>query len=91
MFANTVCPGPFLQARFPLICQLVNARITPSGSAAVNIAMNASTFQVPAENIAGRWMMTLPDGRAVLIRDVLETMGFNIGWDGKTNTIIANR
>lgn len=53
--------------------------------------MNASTFQVPAENIAGRWMMTLPDGRAVLIRDVLETMGFNIGWDGKTNTIIANR
>jgi len=29
MFANTICPGPYLQSRFTKICEDVNGRLTP--------------------------------------------------------------
>ena len=32
MFAATACPGPYLQSRFPLIAELVNEQLKPTGT-----------------------------------------------------------
>jgi len=45
MFSNQVCPGSFLQSRFPEICDLVNARLDNPQS------IPASKFPLAEENI----------------------------------------
>jgi len=45
MFSNQVCPGPFLQSRFPEICELVNARLGNPPN------IPASEFPLDEENI----------------------------------------
>jgi len=50
---------------------------------------------VPAQMRGDRWVMTLPDGPegqpqpSVLLRVVLETMGFDVGWDSADGAIVA--
>ena len=64
--------------------------------AGVNVSIGGVTLRVPAQNIDGRWVITLPEGPEgqpqpnVLLRTVLEAMGLSIRWDGATNTIIAD-
>lgn len=100
MYSNQICPGPYLQSRFPEIVRLVNERLDRELEAApapegVNVEIGGVTLQVPAQNVDGRWVMTLPDGPEgqpqpdVLLRVVLEALGLSIRWDDTTQTIIA--
>jgi len=92
MFSNTDCPGSFLQSRFSMICRLVNDKLKAGQlKSAVNININPSFFSIPAELTDGSWLMALQDGTKIRVRDVLETMGFGVGWDGESNTIIATK
>lgn len=107
MFANTNCPGPYLKARLGELCDRVNARLAgvlaakevPSDVSAVgvNVSIGGLTLHVSAENINGRWILTLPDGPEgqpqpnVLLRVVLEALGLNVAWDEATQTIVATQ
>lgn len=92
MFSSTDCPGSFLQSRFPLICRLVNDNLKKNQrNPTVNINISPSFFSIPAELTNGSWLMALQDGTMVRVRDILETMGFSVGWDGENNTIIATK
>jgi len=98
-FAATLCPGPFLQALFPEICELVNDRLSPAGAGesaqGVNLQIGGVTVRVPAIKVGSRWILPLPEGPDgqqqpdVLLRVVLEAMGFAISWNRETNTITA--
>ena len=72
-------------------CEIVQL---PSEST-VNISIAESNITIPAININGRWYwdVALYDGQQARIglRDTLESLGYVLGWDGKTNTIIAAR
>jgi hypothetical protein len=49
------------------------------------------TFDVPAENVGGTWMLTLPTGIRVRLGDVLTVMGFKPKWEANTGMVVADR
>jgi N-acetyl-anhydromuramyl-L-alanine amidase AmpD len=61
----------------------------------VNLQIGGVMVSIPARNDRGRLILDLPEGPEgqpqpnVLLRIVLETMGFNASWDGYTNTVTA--
>jgi len=67
----------------------------PAEAPGVNLQISGKTLRIPAQNENGRWIINLPNGPegqpqpTILLRVVLETMGFTVTWDGNTNTIIA--
>ena len=42
-FANTACPGPYLESKFPYIAEQVNKRLGSSGTSNTNTQTNQST------------------------------------------------
>ena len=88
-----------MQSRFDEIVRIVNERLAPmpetQTESGVNVSIGGITVTVPARRVGNRWILSLPDGPEgqpqpdVLLRVLLETMGFSVGWDGNTNTITA--
>lgn len=59
MFANTTCPGPYLQSKFPYIAEEVNKRLGSSSSTSPNTSnsdiANKSVDELAKEVIAGKY------------------------------------
>ncbi len=59
MFANTTCPGPYLQSKFPYIASEVNKRLSSSSSTSTNASnsdiSNKSVDELAKEVIAGKY------------------------------------
>lgn len=59
MFANTTCPGPYLQSKFPYIAEEVNKRLGSSSSTSSNTSnsdiANKSVDELAKEVIAGKY------------------------------------
>lgn len=54
MFANTNCPGEYLQSKFPQLAQEVNARLD-GGNVPIIDANKKSNEEIADEVIAGKW------------------------------------
>jgi len=72
----------------------VNLQITNSPDKTGNIS-DPISLRIPARNENGRWLLDLPTGPEgqpqpnVLLRVVLETLGFDVSWDGDSGTVVA--
>lgn len=56
MFANTTCPGPYLQSKFPYIASEVNKRLNSSNSTSTTTDItNKSVDELAREVIAGKY------------------------------------
>jgi len=83
--------------RTALNAQTVTAPPVPSPpeptqpTSTVNIALAQHLATVPAVKVGGRWLwdITLHDGSTaqVRLRDVLESLGYQVAWDEETGTI----
>ena len=53
MFAATVCPGPYLQSKFPYIAEEVNKRLgsVPASSTMYNVQVGAFSNKANAEKL----------------------------------------
>jgi N-acetylmuramoyl-L-alanine amidase len=61
----------------------------PAAPDAFNLCIGNESVIVPAEYIGNIWWLIMPGGVAVKVRDVLDTLGFAVTWDGNTCTITA--
>ena len=73
MYANTDCPGPYLQSKFPELARIVNAKldgesISPAPLASTN---EKSNEEIADEVIAGKW------GNGATRKIELEAAGYN--------------
>lgn len=55
MFANTTCPGPYLQSKFPYIADEVNKRLNGGSSTPTPTPGNKSIDELAKEVIRGDW------------------------------------
>ena len=90
-FSATLCPGPYLQSRLPVIVDIVNERLATG----VDVTIGGVTLNVPAKNVGGRWVLSLPEGPEgqpqpdVLLRVVLERFGLQVNWNEATESILT--
>jgi len=95
MFSATSCPGPFLQARFPDICNRVNENLINSIRGTdldtfVNVSVNGVVSQIPAINRNGFWYVH-PEfaDRPVRLRNLFATLDMDVSWNEQTRTVHA--
>jgi N-acetylmuramoyl-L-alanine amidase len=98
-FVNSRTDVRLYQDNFEAICAAIATEIsgvnisTPSikPPGTVNISIDGSLTTVQAELLDGSWWVTMPNGRAVMVRDVLVALGYDVSWNAGTQTIIAER
>jgi N-acetylmuramoyl-L-alanine amidase len=59
----------------------------------VRVALNGQVYFPKAENVNGRWMLTLQElgGLPIRLADALASAGYAVDWDGKTATVMGTK
>lgn len=60
----------------------------PTGPTTINVMVKGQRKKLPGVNVQGKTYLLI-DGKQVPVRKTLETLGYKVGWDQATQTVIV--